>query len=78
MIADDKQGNWKKRCPTFLKVVKKMTEYFNMDVKATRFNWYKDSSQWKPFHHDAAAVKVISVLSNYQFFDLIKNGEEED
>ena len=22
-----------------------------------RFNWYRDSSEWKPFHHDAAAVK---------------------
>ena len=28
-----------------------------MDIKATRFNWYRDSSEWKPFHHDAAAVK---------------------
>ena len=28
-----------------------------MDIQATRFNWYKDSSQWKPYHHDAAAVK---------------------
>ena len=28
-----------------------------MSVKATRFNYYKDTSQWKPFHHDAAAVK---------------------
>ena len=26
-------------------------------MKATRFNLYEDSSQWKPFHHDAAAVK---------------------
>ena len=28
-----------------------------MDIKATRFNWYKDNQQWKPYHHDAAAVK---------------------
>ena len=38
-------------------VIDKLTQYFNVDVKATRFNIYKDSSQWKPFHHDAAAVK---------------------
>ena len=25
--------------------------------KATRLNWYRDSNEWKPFHHDAAAVK---------------------
>ena len=24
---------------------------------ATRLNWYRDSSEWKPFHHDAAAIK---------------------
>ena len=28
-----------------------------MDIKATRFNYYRDSSEWKPYHHDAAAVK---------------------
>ena len=20
-------------------------------------NWYRDASEWKPFHHDAAALK---------------------
>ena len=24
---------------------------------STRFNWYRDSSDWKPFHHDATAYK---------------------
>jgi hypothetical protein len=33
-----------------------MAKYFDMDVKATRFNWFKDSTHWKPYHHDAAAV----------------------
>ena len=28
-----------------------------MDIKATRVNWYKNTKDWKPFHHDAAAVK---------------------
>ncbi|RHY86504.1 hypothetical protein DYB35_010370 [Aphanomyces astaci] len=23
--------------------------------QGTRFNWYRDSSDWKPFHHDSAA-----------------------
>ena len=57
VIADDKVGNWKDKCPTFTSVVTKMAEYFDMDVQATRFNWYRDSSEWKPFHHDAAAIK---------------------
>jgi hypothetical protein len=55
-IADDSTG-WKKQCPTFTMVVDRLRQYFNMDIKATRFNWYKDQSEWKPFHHDAAAVK---------------------
>ena len=38
-------------------VLDKATSFFGMDVKATRFNWYRDSNDWKPFHHDAAAVK---------------------
>ena len=53
-IADDKL-KWKYDCPTFDKVLQNIVQYFNVTIKATRFNWYTDSSQWKPFHHDAAA-----------------------
>lgn len=56
MIADDKLG-WKKDCPIFNSVIDRIAKYFNLDVKATRFNWYRNASEWKPFHHDAAAVK---------------------
>lgn len=56
LIADDHM-NWKSKAPTFLMVLDRMREFFNMDIQATRFNLYKDTSQWKPFHHDAAAVK---------------------
>jgi cold shock CspA family protein len=56
LIADDKKG-WKKNCPVFNSVIERIKNYFNMDVKATRFNWYKNLEQWKPYHHDAAAVK---------------------
>lgn len=53
-IADDKL-NWKQYCPTFNWVLDNLVQYFNVDIKATRFNWYKDTNQWKPFHFDAAA-----------------------
>ena len=33
-----------------------MKNFFNMDVKATRFNHYRDNTEWKPYHHDAAAI----------------------
>lgn len=55
LIADDKT-HWKNTCPTFKFVIEQLTKYFNMDVKATRLNWYKDTSQWKPFHFDSSAV----------------------
>ena len=60
LIADDKK-NWKKHCPTFAWVVEKLASYFDMNVQATRLNWYRDSNEWKPFHHDAAAVKPDKV-----------------
>lgn len=56
LIADDHLG-WKSKCPTFRMIIDRIKSFFEMDVKATRFNWYTDTNQWKPFHHDAAAVK---------------------
>ena len=55
LIADDKIG-WKNNASTFDYVIDVIRNYFNMDIKATRFNWYRNSKEWKPFHHDAAAV----------------------
>jgi hypothetical protein len=46
-----------KGCPTYEKVCARVSEYFKIKPgsQATRFNWYRDSSDWKPFHHDSAA-----------------------
>ena len=43
--------------PTFEKVIDRLCEYFKIKKQSigTRFNWYRDSSDWKPFHHDSAA-----------------------
>mmetsp|Transcript_33383 Transcript_33383/g.92185 ORF Transcript_33383/g.92185 Transcript_33383/m.92185 type:complete len:354 (-) Transcript_33383:78-1139(-) len=45
------------RAPSFQRVVERMTVYLDVEREdqATRFNWYKDRSDWKPFHHDSAA-----------------------
>jgi hypothetical protein len=34
-----------------------MANYFGIAQKSvgTRFNWYTNSTDWKPFHHDSAA-----------------------
>jgi hypothetical protein len=55
-IADD-DLSWKDKCPTFMYVLDKLKKYFSIDIKSTRLNWYKDTNDWKPFHHDAAAIK---------------------
>ena len=76
LIADD-HLDWKTECPTFNMVVEKIKKYFNMSVNATRLNWYKDSSQWKPFHHDAAAVKPhIAKIQNWTV--AVSFGSERD
>ena len=47
-----------KNCPTYEAILQKMCDYFKIDKTLklrTRFNWYRDSSDWKPFHNDSAA-----------------------
>lgn len=56
LIVDDKLG-WKKDCPTFNYVIERVAKYFNMDVKATRFNWMQNLQDHKFFHYDGAALK---------------------
>lgn len=65
LIADDKLS-WKKQCPTFNMIIERVKQYFNMDVKATRFNLYKDNSQFKSYHKDASAIKPhIAKIQNF-------------
>lgn len=42
---------------TYQRVLDKIADYFSISAKnqGTRFNWYRDGSDWKPFHHDSAA-----------------------
>jgi hypothetical protein len=65
LIANDKimGGKWKEKMPAFNFIVNRMRTYFDMDIKATRFNWYRNSDDWKPYHHDAAAVKARFALT---------------
>jgi hypothetical protein len=51
LIAKDPKGS-----ETFNEVIDKLCDYFQIQKTSigTRFNWYKDSSDWKPFHHDSA------------------------
>jgi hypothetical protein len=52
--------------PTFNLIINEIENYFSMEIKTTRFNYYQNSKEWKPFHHDAAAVKEhISKNQNF-------------
>ena len=76
LIADD-HLYWKEKCPTFGLVLDRISKYFKMDIKSTRFNYYKDTSQWKPFHHDAAAINPQKA-KNQNFTVAISFGATRD
>ncbi|KAK3266642.1 hypothetical protein CYMTET_24753 [Cymbomonas tetramitiformis] len=52
LISQNPKGS-----PTYEGILKRISEYFNMkpNSQGTRFNWYRDSADWKPFHNDSAA-----------------------
>lgn len=58
LIANDNFfDNWKDKSETFNYIIKLLCGYFCMTPGATRLNYYSDSIDWKPYHHDAAALK---------------------
>ncbi len=54
----------------FRGVVARMARYFDVEVYATRLNYYADASDWKPFHHDSHAGR--------SFFEHGGKGPRED
>eukprot|EP00242_Pyramimonas_sp_CCMP2087_P007854 CAMPEP_0198224090 /NCGR_PEP_ID=MMETSP1445-20131203/95357_1 /TAXON_ID=36898 /ORGANISM="Pyramimonas sp., Strain CCMP2087" /LENGTH=112 /DNA_ID=CAMNT_0043903139 /DNA_START=203 /DNA_END=537 /DNA_ORIENTATION=- len=41
--------------PTFQRIIQDMDNYFDVEIIATRLNFYRDGTDWKPFHHDSHA-----------------------
>lgn len=76
LIADDNL-NWKEKVPTFNYIINEIEKYFGMTVNSTRFNYYKDSNDWKPFHHDAAALKE-NIAENQNFTVGVSFGATRD
>ena len=56
LIADDSL-DWKKHSPSFNTIINILCDYFKMTASATRLNLYENGEDWKPYHHDAAALK---------------------
>lgn len=40
---------------TYNDIIEMLAEYFDVDVYATRLNYYRDGTQWKPQHNDSHA-----------------------
>mgnify|MGYP001200600211 FL=1 len=59
LIADDgiSKGQWKNDCHRINGVIDTIASMFKMVVKSSRINLYRDGNDWKPYHHDAAAIK---------------------
>lgn len=58
LIADDSHYiNWKQENKYFEFIVKQLCKYFCMTPGATRVNYYSNEDDWKPYHHDSAALK---------------------
>ncbi|GAB5036095.1 oxoglutarate iron-dependent oxygenase [Nannochloropsis oceanica] len=41
--------------PTFQQLLARLDAYFDVEILATRLNFYRDGSDFKPFHHDSHA-----------------------
>jgi len=64
IIEDD--IDYKKKSPTFNMIIEKIKQYFKMDIKETRINFYKDTIDWKKFHHDTVMItKDKQYTSNF-------------
>jgi len=51
--------------PTFQAVLKRLEDYFDVEIHATRLNFYPDASSWKPFHHDSHAYGEKGVREDF-------------
>ncbi|KAG5486760.1 hypothetical protein LSCM1_08016 [Leishmania martiniquensis] len=50
---------------TFNGIIDMLAEYFDVDVYATRLNYYRDGTQWKPQHHDSHAYGGCALREDF-------------
>lgn len=54
LICDDSKS-WKRQANIFNMIIDRLCKYFSVSAAATRCNWYKSHTEFKPQHHDASA-----------------------
>ncbi len=70
-IVNSRVKKWEESCPTFNLVLERIRTFFNMDIKAHRFNIYNSTKEWKPFHHDSSYLS--QERANQQNFTIALN-----
>eukprot|EP01051_Picozoa_sp_SAG22_P014732 SAG22_NODE_1830_length_3484_cov_1.448744_2_plen_596_part_00 len=61
LIVNDKDDRWRQaqqrgEAPMYTAVHERIEQYFKMKIQGKRYNHYRDMTNWKPFHHDAAGL----------------------
>ena len=61
LIVNDKDNRWQQaqsrgEAPMYTAIHRRIEEFFEMQIQGKRYNHYRDLTNWKPFHHDAAGL----------------------
>jgi hypothetical protein len=61
LIVNDRDSRWQQaqargEAPMYTAVHARIEEWFQMKIQGKRYNHYRDMTNWKPFHHDSAAL----------------------
>jgi hypothetical protein len=61
LIVNDKDKRWQQaqscgEAPMYTAIHRRIEEFFEMQIQGKRYNHYRDLTNWKPFHHDAAGL----------------------
>lgn len=54
--------NCSDRSETFGKIIKILEKYFDLEILATRLNFYQNQDHWKPFHKDSHAYGISTMI----------------
>jgi len=61
LIVNDRDSRWqfaqqRGEAPMYTAIHERIEEFFQMKIQGKRYNHYRDMTNWKPFHHDAAGL----------------------
>ncbi|CAD7934039.1 unnamed protein product [Amoebophrya sp. A25] len=57
--------NCSEKSVTFARIIAVLEEYFDVDIFATRLNYYENQEHWKPFHKDSHAYGANGMKEDF-------------